>query len=324
MDEQCLLEVKPGDLNAPLGAPTIPPKEWFETIPDGADPRLMVNVVFCGKDKGRFWTMMAEDSIPYNIPFPSLKAAMAAGAESYYMNNRLEAPLSVLNTEGKIEKIAAGPIGYGHSPATLETADALYKWHDREWGTAAKERPLARARMLVVDGPAGNKCVVAAGALMPDVTWAEALAISRSEVSPEFVEIYNPAGELVGIEWITQTLVLQGNTQTSLSIPTTRAGVIRRLTLPERTPTMTVKAEPNEAQETTVPEAAATVSEEIVDPCADCLPTSTGPLPDDAEVSAQLAEALGELDAIKQERDELLKEKLESIMPDLSPLSEAT
>jgi len=215
---ECLVDLDTATMsNEPLGAPAVPQLAWFESLPEFADPRNMAGVILCGADKGRFWTMIGEADVPYMSGYDGIEAPIADASTSYYMNERLENPLLVADASGAVVEIAAGPIGFGHSPDSIMTVDGVYEWHDREWGEAAKERVIARARLFEVDGPEG-RVVVAAGALMPDVTWGEALAVMNSEVSPEFMGVFDDASDdLVGIEWVTQTLVFQGNTRTSKS-----------------------------------------------------------------------------------------------------------
>lgn len=339
-DVSCIVDLDTAAMaNEPMGAPAVPPKAWFDELPEYADPRNMAGVGVCGDDKGRFWTMIGEADVPYSNVYDDVEAPLADASTSYYMNERAENPMVVLTADGETEEIAAGPIGFGHSPESIVTIDGLYEWHDREWGTAAKERPLARARLFEVDGPDGNRVVVAAGALMADVTWGEALAVMNSEVSPEFMAVYE-GDTVVGIEWVTQTLVFQGNTRTSKStderVETARAQIrriedaskeqISRLRRSiNQTDTSVSTPEGGDQMKTTDDVIAALEAGEIDraqimkacgdTPCGPCAAAAA----EEEEVDNE-TDMAAELAAVTAERDALLAAEYEAIEIDTTPL----
>lgn len=322
-DLSCLVgETLEGREGEPFGAPIVPPLEWFESVPDWADPRVMAHVVMCGEERGRFWTMIGEEDIPYMVAFEDVEAPVAA-ASSYYMNERMENPLVVVGSDGNEVEIAAGPIGFSHSPTSLDTEQALWEWHDREWGTAARERVMARARLWTTELN-GRTVVVASGAVMADVTWAEALNILNSEVSPEFMAILDDDDNPVAIEWVTQTLVFQGNTRTSLStderIDKARRGSLRRV---NQKALIGARKEKTMDKLDDVVEAIRAGTLDLVEinkacggqPCAPCQKAA-----ETADVAAEQDGLEAQLAAVTAERDALLADAFESIDVNLSPL----
>lgn len=219
---QCLLNVDTSDLDARAGAPVVPDITWMTEIPDAvralpAGLRTMAWVDLCD-DVGRFYSLVAEDGVPFTTPYPGVAAPIAAGARSYYMNERAENAMAVKQGDD-IAYIPAGPIGFGHSPESLLFEDEIFAFHDRR-NLAGLDRPLIRARLGVEDD-----IVYATGVLMSDVLMGEAVSILNSEVSPEFMLIDDGPGTPAFMEYVTLSLVLQGNTRTSASMDAHRACV---------------------------------------------------------------------------------------------------
>lgn len=231
------------DLALPLGAPVVPPLEWFEELPDGFHPSEMAYVDLCG-DVGRFATLVAEDGIPFTFPFNTpggvFDAPEFAGerlsSEAYYFNDRNENLLTVADRSGELVQIPAGAIGFGHSPDDIASFDQLYEWHDRDlsstWTGAALERALIRARIVEVE----DRYLVAVGAVVPTVTVGEALSIYHAETSGEMGVVATATGaEVLQIHGL--SLVLAGNTRTSAST-TQRVRRAKLIHATKETPTM--------------------------------------------------------------------------------------
>lgn len=223
----CLLDATAADLTAHLGAPVVPDIAWLTEIPEAvralpAGLRTMGWVDMCG-DVGRFYSFVAEDGVPFTDAYGNIVSPIAAGARSYYMNERTENLMGVRDGD-ELTYIAAGPIGFGHSPESLLFDDELFDFHDRR-NLAGLDRPLARAR-LGVEGV----IVYATGVLMPDVLFGEAVAILQSEVSPEFALIDDGPATPAYLEYLTLSLVKQGNTRTSQSMANhRRRAAVRRV-----------------------------------------------------------------------------------------------
>ena len=308
-DVSCLIGARTDELAEEIFAMDVVPKaEWYGPPSDAEvlaldgtviDGRVMAQVVLCGENAGQFQTLVAEDGVPFTTGYEDLPAPILAGADSSYINDRLENPLAVLLADGSTESIAAGKAGFMHSPGPgepgaddIETIDDLIQWHDREWATAAMEGVMTRYRLheVVQDG---KTLLVARGSVMPGLTNGAVWAIAQSEVSPEFIPVEQD-GE-VFLEYVALSHVFHGNTNTTLSAKIT-AGI----------PTAAVAAK----KFSLVRNVASTIKEsgpvmaETLNTKKACGATPCGPCSGIAKV---VIDDIVDVDALTAERDALLE-----------------
>lgn len=237
-DVSCLIGLTAADMAAVAPIPMVHPARWYAAPDESAmaalngtvvDGRVMAAVEVCGADLGRFMSLVAEDGVPFSDPFRSMfsddgfyKAPVLDGNRKDYINDRLENALPVVAEDGSVTTVAAGKVRFGHSPETILYLEDLLEWHDRNEGT------LVRFRLHDVVTDDGHTLLVAAGGVVPGVTWKQLEQIRHAEVSPEFVEV-DESGTL---EYIALSMVFYGNTNTSLPA---RAAKIRSVASKEAT-----------------------------------------------------------------------------------------
>lgn len=224
----CILQLTDENVNSIVPVPAPYPAGWFPTSeaefepPEGWEPSRM-NWFDCD---GRYISVLAEDGVPYTHGYPDMDAPVTLGAESYYMNERAELPVSVVLADGSVAEIPAGPLGVKHSPNTLKFVDELFAWHDRDlasstWNGASNERAFVRARLIEWD-----KYLLAVGGLVQGVTQGELQMLQNLEVSPEFYVLRNANGRKT-MQIVTASFVKQGNSRTSASSNESRRAEIR-------------------------------------------------------------------------------------------------
>lgn len=232
-DVSCLVGKTADQMEALAPIPMVHPERWYLPPGDDAiaglngtvvDGRVMASIEVCGPDTGRFMSMVAEDGVPFSDPFPSmfgdglLTAPTLDGNLKDYVNNRPENAMAVVREDGTVTAISAGKVRFGHSPDTILFLNDLLEWHDREEGT------LLRFRLHDVDHD-GRQLLIAAGGVVPGLSWRQLEQVRHAEVSPEFIEL----DEEGTLQYIALSMVVFGNTNTTLSMAARAARHIRHV-----------------------------------------------------------------------------------------------
>lgn len=322
-DVSCLIGERTAELaSASFDMLAIPRAEWYgppseaEILTlDGTvlDGRVMAQIVLCGENAGQFQSLVAEDGVPFTNGYEDLPFPILAGADSRYINDRLENPLTVVDAAGRQSAIAAGKAGFMHSPDpsepggdAIETVEDLLQWHDREWATVAMEAALVRYRLHEVVH-AGRTLLVARGSVVPGLTNGAVWALAQSEVSPEFIPVTDEATGATFLEYVALSHVFHGNTNTSLNASLAAS-------LPDRALASAGSLVRNVS------------SIGKADAMADATPCSCPPanLADaqgsEPEVSAELAALSEENAALREQNAALIAEQFDAIVVDASPL----
>ena len=126
MTPQCDLNAI--DLNAPIGAPNVPPAEWLNSKPEWASaaapyPRM----IMCGPETGRGFGYIAS----WNSTFVGTGGGLERFPRGAYDGFTNRPKVLALDAEGNTTKVMGSQIGFGHSPDTIDSVDELMMFHDQ-------------------------------------------------------------------------------------------------------------------------------------------------------------------------------------------------
>lgn len=224
------------NFNDPIGAPVLPPREWFTEIPD----QLLLNqidgditAVLQGEELGRAWAIYYDHDVCYmNEPGECwVPPASPSGNEAFVIGTM---PYSQFDM-GEDIHVGAIPITGGHTDTSIDSFDdaraARNDTPENQRLVGALYDIILPRQFDMIDGElvpneeAGERQVgLFLGSLVPETTVAEAMMISRSGLSGEwwpregFVDLNGDTVNQLVLDAMGPVLV------TKAAIPTNRGG----------------------------------------------------------------------------------------------------
>ena len=181
--DECEKCINDADPDARIGAPNMPPAEWYETTMSRNSPIVdaegqhYATYNICGPETGRGFGYLFGWHSHFNGNIEGDRSIAPEKMPKTITLDRFNKPRLSAFRDGKIVKVGGCNIGYKHSPNGL-TIDEAEAWHDDP------DRVLVRGQAFADDYGVGVNLV-----LDPSVTFGQAQKIMSAPFSPEIATV---------------------------------------------------------------------------------------------------------------------------------------